>query len=149
MKDIITKYAARGSKVKKLKTYTYITKDPIIGKITAKIATYKQKKESKNIDDEGFKFCSVELGTINRSTGNHFFKFSVDHMLTQSEKDRKEKKELKGMVKTMVVYIDSLMNLGALPIVQVSQPFDPNFAGSQQLMKQMQKGKLLADFMKD
>ena len=56
-------------------------------------------------------------------------------MLTQSEKDSKEKKELKGMVMTMVAYIDSLMNLSALPIVQVPQPFDPNSVGSQQLMK--------------
>ena len=49
----------------------------------------------------------------------------------------------------MAAYINSLMNLGALPIVQVPQPFDPNSGGSQQLMKQIQKGKLLADAVKD
>ena len=70
-------------------------------------------------------------------------------MLTQSEKDSREKKELKGMVMTMAAYIDSLMNLGALTVVQASQAFDPNSIGSQQLVKQMQKGKLLADAMKD
>ena len=51
-------------------------------------------------------------------------------MLTQSEKDSKEKKELKSMVTMMAAYIDSLMNLGALPIVQVLQLFDPNLVGS-------------------
>lgn len=148
MKDIITKYAARGSKVKKLKIDAHLTKGPVTGKITAEIATYKQ-KELGDIDDEGFKVTSVELGTINRSISNHFFKFSADHMLTQSEKDSKEKKELKGMVTTMATYIDSLMNLGALPIVQAPQPFDPNFSRSQQLIKQMQNGNLLADVVKD
>ena len=48
----------------------------------------------------------------------------------------------------MAAYIDSLMNLGSLPIVQVPQLFDPNSVGSQQLMKQMQRGKLLANAMK-
>ena len=51
-------------------------------------------------------------------------------MLTQSEKDSREKKELKGMVMTMAAYIDSLMNLGALPVVQTPQAFDLNFVGS-------------------
>ena len=52
------------------------------------------------------------------------------------------------MVMTMATYIDSLMNLGALPIVQAPQAFDPNSTESQQLMKQMQRGKLLLDAMK-
>lgn len=56
-------------------------------------------------------------------------------MLTQSEKDSKEKKELKGMVMTMAMYIYSLMNLGALPVVQAPQDFNPNSVGSQQLVK--------------
>ena len=70
-------------------------------------------------------------------------------MLTQFEKDSREKKELKGLVMTMAAYIDSLMNLGALPIVQAPQSFNPNFVNSQQLVKQMQKGKLLLDAMQD
>ena len=49
----------------------------------------------------------------------------------------------------MAAYIDSLMNLGALPIVQVPQPFDPNLTRSQKLIKKMQKGKLLANAMRD
>ena len=52
-------------------------------------------------------------------------------MLMQSEKDSKEKKELKGMITVMVAYIDSLINLGASPVIQVPQPFDPNLAESQ------------------
>ena len=51
-------------------------------------------------------------------------------MLSQSEKDSKEKKELKNMIMTMAAYIDSLMNLGTLPIIQAPQSFDPNFAES-------------------
>ena len=52
------------------------------------------------------------------SIGNHFFKFSVDHMLNQSKKDSRGKKELKALVVTMASYIDSLMNLMALPLVK-------------------------------
>ena len=70
-------------------------------------------------------------------------------MLTQSEKDSRERKELKSLVMTMAAYINSLMNLGALPVVQAPQSFDPNSADSQQLVKQMQRGKLLSDAMKD
>ena len=58
-------------------------------------------------------------------------------MLTQSERDSKEKKELKAMVVMMVTYIDSLINLGDSPIIQVPQPFDPNSVERQQLMKHM------------
>ena len=89
VKNIVTKYVARGSKEKKIKTYAYLTKDPMIGKITMEVATYKQKKEFGEVDEEGFKVTSIELGTINLSTGNNFFKFSTDHMLTQLEKDIK------------------------------------------------------------
>ena len=92
MKDIVTRYVTRGSKAKKIKMDAYLTKDLVIGKITAEVATYKQKKVFGDIDNEGFKVTSIELGTINRSTSNQFFKFSVDHMLTQFEKDSKEKK---------------------------------------------------------
>ncbi len=149
VKDILSKYVAQGSKVKKLKMDAHLTKDPVTRKITTEIATYRQKIESKDIDDEGFNVIVVELGTINRSIGNNFFKFSANHMLTQFEKDSKEKKELKGMVMTMAAYINSLMNLGALPIVQAPQAFSPNSTGSQQLVKKMQRGKLQADAMKD
>jgi hypothetical protein len=147
MKDIVTRYAARGSKAKKIKIDANLTKDPMTGKITVEVAMYKQKKESEDIDDEGFKVTSIDLGTITRNTGNNFFKFSTDHMLTQSEKDSREKKELKGMITTMATYIESLINLGASPITQVPQSFDPNSAESQQLMKQVQRGKLLTDAM--
>ena len=58
-------------------------------------------------------------------------------MLSQSEKDSREKKELKAMVTTMDAYIDSLINLGATPVIQLPQPFDPNSGESQLLMKQL------------
>ena len=64
-------------------------------------------------------------------------------MLTQSKNDSREKKELKNKVMTMAAYIHSLMNLSALPIVQAPHAFDPNSAESQQLMKQMYRGKIL------
>lgn len=130
VKDIVTKYVDRGSKVKKLKIEAHLTKDLATGKVTTKIATYRQKMESGEIDNEDFK-VTVDLGTINRSTGNHFFKFFADHMLTQSRKDSKEKKELEGMVTTMATYINSLMSLSALPVVQDPQAFDPNSVESQ------------------
>ena len=117
VKDIVTRYAARGSKAKKMKTDAHLIKDPLTRKITVEVATYKKKQESGDIDEEGLKVTSIELGTINRSTGNNFFKFSADHMLTQSEKDSREKKELKAMVTSMATYIDSLINLGATPVI--------------------------------
>jgi hypothetical protein len=147
VKDIVTRYAARGSKAKKIKTDANFIKDPVTGKVTAEVATYKKKKESGDINSEGLKVSSIDLGTITRDTGNNFFKFSADHMLTQSEKDSREKKELKGMITTMATYIDSLINVGASPITQVPQSFDPNSAESQQLMKQVQRGKLLTNAM--
>ena len=48
----------------------------------AEVAMYKQKMESGEIDSEDFKVTLVELGTTNRSTDNHFFKFYANHMLT-------------------------------------------------------------------
>ena len=81
MKDRVTRYETRGSKEKKTKMDAYLTKDLVIGRITMEVATYKQKKESGDIDKEGFKVTSIELVTIDRSTGNKFFKFFADHML--------------------------------------------------------------------
>ena len=56
------------------------------------MAKYKQKDEYREIDAKGFKVTTMELGAITRDIGSHFFKFFVDHMLTQLDKDRKEKK---------------------------------------------------------
>ena len=44
VKDIVTRYVARGSKSKKVKLDAYLTKDLIIGKITTEVAIYKKKK---------------------------------------------------------------------------------------------------------
>lgn len=110
---------ARGSKTKKVKINAYLTKDPVTGKITAEVATYKQKKKSRDIDDEGFKVTSIELGTINKNISNNFFKFSTAQMLTQSEKYSKENKKLMGMIVTMATYIHYLINIGAAPIIYI------------------------------
>ena len=40
VKDIVTRYAARGSKAKKVKMDAQLIKDPLTGKITAEVATY-------------------------------------------------------------------------------------------------------------
>jgi hypothetical protein len=66
-------------------------------------------------------------------------------MLSQSDKDSREKKELKAQVMAMATYIDSLRGLRALPLEQGQLPFDPNSEDSQQLTKQMQLGKRLSD----
>lgn len=149
VKVIATKYATRGSKSKKMKSDVRLIKDPITERVKKEVATYKQKDDSGEIDAKGFKVTTLELGAITRDTGNHFFKFFVDHMLTQSERDRREKKELKELVITMATYVDSLMNLGALPLVQTSQSFDPNSSDGQQLVKQMQRGKLLSNAIQE
>ena len=51
------------------------------------------------------------------------------------------------MITAMAAYIDSLINLRATPVVQVPQPFYPSSVESQQLMKQVQRSKLLIDVM--
>ena len=43
VKDIVTRYASRGSKEKKMKIDAHLIKDPITEKITTEVATYKQK----------------------------------------------------------------------------------------------------------
>ena len=43
VKDIVTRYAARGSKAKKMKMDAQLIKDPLTGKITAELASYQQK----------------------------------------------------------------------------------------------------------
>ena len=43
VKDIVTRYATRGSKAKKMKTDGQFIKDSLTWKITVELATYKQK----------------------------------------------------------------------------------------------------------
>lgn len=83
-----------------MKSDARLIRDPMIGKVIVEVDTYKKKEDSREIDTEDFKVTTVELGAITRDTENHF-KFLVDHMLTQSERDNKEKKELKRSVITM------------------------------------------------
>ena len=82
VKDIVTKYAAHTSKSKKLQSNAHLIKDLVIGKIIVEVTTYKQKKESREIDVEGFQVTIVDLGAITKDTGNHFFKLSTNHMLS-------------------------------------------------------------------
>lgn len=82
IKDVITKYAAHGSKSKKMKSDVHLIKDLATGKVTTEVATYKHKEEFGEIDVEGFKVTSMELEAITRATSNHFFKFSANYMLT-------------------------------------------------------------------
>ena len=46
VKDIVTKYAAKGSKAKKVKIDAYLSKDPAIGKITTEVATLNKRRNS-------------------------------------------------------------------------------------------------------
>lgn len=81
VKEIVTKYVACDPKNKKVKSDTRLIKDPVIGKVTTEVATYKKRDESREIDTKGFKVTTIELGSITMDMGNHFFKFSTDHML--------------------------------------------------------------------
>ena len=92
VKDTVTSYTAKGSKVKKAKIHAYLTKDPVKRKITMEVVTYKQEKEFGDIDEEGFKVTSIEMGTINQSTRNNLFKFSADHMLTHHKRIVRKRK---------------------------------------------------------
>lgn len=81
VKDIVTKYVAHSSKSKKMKSDDRLIKHLVTKKVIAEVATYKQKDEYGEINPEGFKVTTIELGAITRDTGNHFLKFSMDHML--------------------------------------------------------------------
>lgn len=59
----------------------------------------------------------MDLGVLTMDTHNNIFKFLANHMLNQSEKDNKEKRELKWLVISMTEYIDSVMNIGALSLI--------------------------------
>lgn len=69
---------------------------------------------------------TTDLGVLTRDTGNHIFKFSANHILSQSEKDGKEKRDLTRLVITMAEYIDSLINVGVPSLIQVPHSFDLN-----------------------
>ena len=81
-----------------------MTNDPIIGKVTVEVATYMQKEGLGEVKAKDFKATTMDLGVLTRDTGNHIFKFLADHMLSQSEKDSKEKGNWKRLVVTMAKY---------------------------------------------
>lgn len=117
VKDIVTKYFAHTPKSKKINNDAHLAKDPIIGKVIEEVATYKKKEGSSEVEAKEFKITTMDLGVLTWDIDNHIFKFSSDHMLIQSKKDSKEKRELEKLVTTMAKYIDSLMNIGALPLI--------------------------------
>lgn len=119
--------------------YAWLIKDLVTSKVMMEVATYKQKEVFGEINAEDFNVTTMDLGAISRDTGNHFFNFSVDHMLNESKRDNKEKKDLKKLIITMVEYIESLMNFSALPLIQTPQYFYLKSSNSQQLVRKMQK----------
>ena len=57
---------------------------------------------------------------LHKETKEHCLEKFAQHIFTQSQKDAKEKRELKHVINMMVEYIDSLDGCGILPLVQDS-----------------------------
>lgn len=63
--------------------------------------------------------------------------------MAQSQKDAKEKRELKQIINMIAKYINSLDSYGALPLVQTPESFDPTSLDSRRLLNQIQRGKAI------
>lgn len=94
IQDMVVKYIEKGPKQKKFKTTARLDNDEGIGKWVAEIASYKPKDEDKEVSAEEFEITKVELRNMSRDSDNHFFQVSAKKMLTRSEKDGREKREL-------------------------------------------------------
>ena len=62
-------------------------------------------------------------------------------------KNCQDKKELKQLVINMAQYIDSFENVGTFLLSHAPKSFDPNSSNSQQLVKQIKRGRLLLEAM--
>lgn len=92
---MVIKYTEKGPKPKRFKTAACLDNDEGTGKWVAEIASYKPKGENKEVSPDDIEITKVELGNMSRDSDNHFFQVSAKKMLTRSEIDGWEKRELK------------------------------------------------------
>lgn len=95
IQDMVVKYTKKGPKQKKFKTSARLESDEGTGKWIVEITSYKPKDEDKEVSAKDFEITKMELRNMRRDSDNHFFQVSAKKMLTRSEKDGWEKRELK------------------------------------------------------
>lgn len=144
-KDMVIKYIDKTPKPRKIKTTTKLTVDGKMGKWMVEIASYKSKDEGKELDEEDFQITRVDLGTMDRDANNHHFKYSAQKILTHSEKDGKEKKELKKNIRILAQFIDTLGCFGPLSLLQAPKNFDPTSSENKKLLSKVQHGKSMVN----
>lgn len=81
---------------------------------------------------------------MSRDSDNHFFQVSVKKMLTRSEKDRRDKRELKRHISILAQFIDNIGCFKELPISHATESFDPTSPENKKLMSQVQREKSIA-----
>lgn len=145
IQDMVVKYIEKGPKPKRFKTTTRLDCDEGTGKWVAEIASYKPKDEKKEVSAEDFEITKVELGNMSRDSNNHFFQVSANKMLTRSEKDEWEKRELKRHISILAQFIDSIGCFRELPISHATESFDPTSPKNKKLMSQVQRDKTIAE----
>lgn len=101
IQDMVVKYMEKGPKQKKFKTTTRLDADEKTGRWIAKIASYKPKDENKEINAKDFEVTKVDLRNMSRDFDNHLFNVTAKKILTRSEKDGQEKRELKRHIKIL------------------------------------------------
>lgn len=144
---MVVKYTEKGPKQKKFKTTARLDTDEETGKCVAEIASYKPKDENKEVNVEEFEITKVELRNMSRDSDNHLFQVSAKKMLTRSEKDGQEKRELKRHINILAQFIDSIDYFGALPISHASKSFGPTTPKNKKLMGQVQRAKIITGAM--
>lgn len=145
IQDMVAKYSEKNPKLKRFKTTMHLNNDEETSKWMAEIASYKSKDENKEASSNDFEITKVELGKMSRDTDNHFFQVSAKKMLTRSEKDGQEKRELKRHISVLAQFIDSIGCLGEMPISHAIENFDPTSPENKKLMNQVQRAKSIVE----
>lgn len=145
IQEMVAKYSEKNPKPKRFKTTAHLNNDEETGKWTAEIASYKPRDENKEAGSDDFEITKIELGKMSRDTDNHFFQVSAKKMLTRSEKDGREKRELKRHTSVLAQFIESIGCLGAMPISHATENFDPTSLENRKLMDQVRRAKSIAE----
>lgn len=93
--DVVSKYVKKKPQPKRTKAMTKLGIDDKIGKWMAEVAKPKVDGEASELSVDSYHMEKVEFGIADTDIDNHHFEVSTKCMLTQSQKDGKDKKELK------------------------------------------------------
>lgn len=149
--DVVSKYVTKTPHPKRAKAMTRLEIDDKIGKWIVEVSNPKVDGEASELFVDSYHVERVELGVADRDTDNHHFEVFAKCMLTRSQKDGKDKKELKQMIRVLADYIHAISGVSSSPkpLAQASQSFDPASPANQKLLSQIQRGKAIATVFDD